>query len=70
MLTHSCSAVCLFQLPESNIPPAFHHAAKAESIRLTLAAAGVEFENQVLTFDDMPAVKKDPAAYPFGQIPR
>ncbi|KAL4423230.1 hypothetical protein ABPG77_000022 [Micractinium sp. CCAP 211/92] len=48
----------------------FGSRAKAESIRLTLAAAGVEFENQVLTFEDMPAVKQDPAAYPFGQIPR
>ncbi|KAL4434320.1 hypothetical protein ABPG75_000761 [Micractinium tetrahymenae] len=48
----------------------FGFRAKAEAVRLALAAAGVEFENQVLTHADVPAVKKDPAAYPFGQIPR
>ena len=46
-------------------------AGKAEAIRLLLAAAGVEFENSMIDFADMPTVvKADPQAYPFGQVPR
>ena len=46
-------------------------AAKAEAIRLTLAAAGVEFENKFLAHADLATeVKGNPADYPFGQVPR
>ncbi|KAI7836085.1 hypothetical protein COHA_010054 [Chlorella ohadii] len=49
----------------------FDARAKGEAIRLTLAAAGVEFENKFLAFADLPTeVKHNPAEYPFGQVPR
>ncbi|PRW57978.1 flagellar associated [Chlorella sorokiniana] len=49
----------------------FDARAKAEAIRLTLAAAGADFENKFVAFADLATeVKGNPAEYPFAQVPR
>lgn len=52
----------------TGLHPSLPAAAVAESIRLVLGAAGIEFENEYI--GEAASMKQDLDTYPFGQCPR
>ena len=42
---------------------------RAESLRLLLNYAGIEYEDERIAFKDWPAIKKDTSRFEYGQMP-
>ncbi len=59
--------MALWLLMNTSLPALPFHAGRAEPIRLALAAAGVDFDFEVV---DKAAMKSDAEHYPFHQVPR